>query len=128
MVAGLAGNALYSEQKSWFVPVMMTMAGISVIGFLSMIAMNFWRAFIIKNYVKGDTTTALGLSTYTAVVLWYIALQRSTGKTDIIGKIGFICIGLVALAYVIIIALFVYSGVTEGFNSMNSMDTYGDIS
>jgi hypothetical protein len=107
---------------------MVTMSSISIIGFLSMIAMNFWRAFIIKNYVKGDTTTALGLSTYTAVVLWYIALQRSTGKTDIIGKVGFICIGLIALVYIVIIAFFVYSGITEGFNSMNSMDTYGGIS
>ena len=90
--------------------------------------MNFWRAFIIKDYVKGDTTTALGLSTYTAVVLWYIALQRSTGKTDIIGKIGFICLCLIALLYVVMIGFFVYSGITEGFNTMSSTNTYGDIS
>gem|GEM_PF-6498172 len=47
--------------------------------------MNFWRAFIISKYVKGDTTTALGLSTYTALVLWYIALDRVRKNTNIIG-------------------------------------------
>ena len=124
----IANTAVSPSQVSWFVPAMIALGSISVIGFLSIIAMNFWRAFIIKKYVKGDTTTALGLSTYTSVVLWYIALQRSTGKTDIIGKVGFICIGLVALVYVVIIGFFIYAGATEGFNTMSSVDTYGDIS
>jgi hypothetical protein len=71
--------------------------------------MNFWRAFIIKKYVNGDVTTALGLSIYTSIVLWYIALDRSTGKTDIIGKVGFILMGLVALLYIVMISFFVYA-------------------
>lgn len=124
----ISNTAESSTPVSWFVPVMIILGSISLIGFLSVIIMNFWCAFIIKNYVKGDTTTALGLSTYTSVVLWYIALQRSTGKTDIIGKIGFICLGLVALMYIVMIGFFIYAGVTEGFNTMNSTNTYGDIS
>lgn len=67
--------------------------------------MHFWRAFIIKKYVKGDTTTALGLSTYTSIVLWYIALDRTTGKTDIIGKIGFIALALFVILYIGLIGI-----------------------
>jgi hypothetical protein len=55
------------------------------IGILGIVAMNFWRAFIIAKHVKGDVTTALGLSTYTALVLWYIALDRVRKNTNIIG-------------------------------------------
>ncbi len=129
IVATIIANTVSSSAPAaWFVPVMITFSSISLIGFLGIVVMNFWCAFIIKDYVEGDTTTALGLSTYTAVVLWYIALQRSTGKTDIIGKVGFIWIGLIALIYVVMIGFFVYSGITEGFNTMNSTDTYGDIS
>lgn len=78
--------------------------------------MNFWRAFIIKKYVKGDTTTAFGLSTYTTLVLWYIALDRTTGKTDIIGKIGFICLGLVALLYGVVLGSVLYGIIIGGFS------------
>lgn len=78
-----------------------------IAGAFGIFAMNFWRAFIIKKYVKGDTTTALGFSTYTALVLWYVALDRTTGKTDIIGKTGFVLLALTILAYIGFFAMIV---------------------
>lgn len=65
-----------------------------------MIVAHLWRAFILKDYVKGDTTTALGFTTYASLVLWYVALDRTKGKTDIIGILGFIALALVVLLYV----------------------------
>ena len=87
-------------------------------GFILAIIMHFWRAFIIKKYVKGDTTTALGLSTYTSVVLWYIALDRTTGKTDIIGKIGFVALILFVIIYIGMAGIV---GVSALIDSMNSI-------
>ncbi len=81
-------------------------------GIICLIVCHFMKAFIIKHYVKGDLTTAFGLSTYTGIVLWYLGLERSTGKTDIIGKIGFIMMGFFAIFYIGFIAIMI---VTEEF-------------
>lgn len=81
------------------------------IGLLLWVIAEIWKAFLIKKYVKGDTTTALGLSTYTSLILWYVALDRSTGKTDVIGVIGFILLALFALFYITIF-LVTASGLT----------------
>jgi hypothetical protein len=81
------------------------------------VGMNFWRAFIISRYVKWDTTTALGLSTYTSLTLWYIALDRIYKKTDIIGILWFVTIGLIICFYIGIIFLFGFSGLETFLNS-----------
>lgn len=73
--------------------------------------MSFWRAFIITKYVKGDVTTALGLSTYTALVLWYIALDRVYKKTNIIGILGFILLGTIVCFYIGILSFMGVSGI-----------------
>jgi hypothetical protein len=57
-------------------------------------------------------TTALGLSTYTAIVLWYIALDRVKKNTNIIGIIGFVGIGLVVCFYAGILFLLGFSGLS----------------
>ncbi len=87
-------------------------------GFILAIIMHFWRAFIIKKYVKGDTTTALWLSTYTSIVLWYVALDRTTWKTDIIGKIGFIVLALFAIVYIGMVGMVGVGVLIEGMNSI----------
>jgi hypothetical protein len=89
---------------------LMVFWSIVILGFLSIVMMNFWRAFIISKYVKWDTTTAFGLSTYTTIVLWYIALDRVKKNTNIIGILGFVVIGLVICFYIGLIAIMGLSG------------------
>lgn len=76
-----------------------TMVVLTLVWGVAIVAMSIWRAFIISKYVQGDTTTALGLSTYTTLVLWYIALDRVYKKTDSIGITGFTVLGLMVCFY-----------------------------
>lgn len=114
-VIGLAGVIVIGMQGiavSWVTPELITFVSLMGIGILSIVAMNFWRAFIIAKHVKWDVTTALGLSTYTAIVLWYIALDRVKKNTNIIGIIGFVGIGLVVCFYAGILFLLGFSGLS----------------
>lgn len=97
----------------WIPSELVTFASILGIGILSIIAMNFWRAFIIAKHVKWDVTTALGLSTYTAIVLWYIALDRVKKNTNIIGILGFTVLGLVVCFYIGIVLMLGLSGLAQ---------------
>jgi hypothetical protein len=101
-----------ATNASWAPSVFITFGCIILLGFIGIIGMNFWRAFIVSKHVKGDVTTALGLSTYTAIVLWYIALDRVKKNTNIIGILGFISIGLLVCFYVGILFVFGVNGLT----------------
>lgn len=107
IILGMQGIAVL-----WITPLLITFVSIMGIGILGIMAMNFWRAFIISKHVKWDITTALGLSTYTAIVLWYIALDRIKKNTNIIGILGFIAIGLVVCFYAGILFLLGFSGLS----------------
>jgi hypothetical protein len=114
-VIGFAGVIMLGMQGiavSWITPELITCISIMGVGILGIIAMNFWRAFIIAKHVKWDVTTALGLSTYTAIVLWYIALDRVKKNTNIIGIIGFVGIGLVICFYAWLLFLLGFSGLS----------------
>lgn len=111
---GLSGVIIIGMRGivGWIPSELVIFASIFGIGFLSIIAMNFWRAFIIAKHVKWDVTTALGLSTYTAIVLWYIALDRVKKNTNIIGILGFTALGLVVCFYIGIILMLGLSGLS----------------
>jgi len=109
LVALMAKN-MDVTSASWMPSTFITLGVIILIGIIDIIGMNFWRAFIISKFVKWDITTALGLSTYTALVLWYIALDRVKKNTNIIGIIGFIGIGLLVCFYIGVLFVFGFSG------------------
>ena len=99
MVITLTQRNIDIASAPWVMPALITFGSIIALSAIGIMSMNFWRAFIIARYVKGDITTALGLSTYTSLVLWYIALDRVRKNTNIIGILGFVAIGLVICFY-----------------------------
>ena len=107
ILLGIMEQRLSPNIASSIYTTMTTLAILTLVGTAAIIAMSFWRAFIISKYVKWDTTTALGLSTYTTLVLWYIALDRVYKKTDIIGIVWFSLLGLIICFYV---GIFVMQG------------------
>lgn len=107
IIVGIIEQRVSPDSASNISVAMSTLAILTVIWMVTIVAMAFWRAFIISKYVKWDTTTALGLSTYTTLVLWYIALNRVYKKTDIIGIVWFSLLGLVVCFY---IGIFVIQG------------------
>lgn len=107
IVLGILEQKLSPTITSNIYTAMTTLFITALIGAVTIIAMSVWRAFIIAKHVKWDTTTALGLSTYTTLVLWYIALDRVYKKTDIIGIVWFSLLGLIICFY---IGIFVMQG------------------
>lgn len=112
IIVGITGSSLSMASNSWVSPAFMIFGSIIILGILGIVVMNFWRAFIISKYVKWDVTTALGLSTYTTIVLWYIALDRVRKNTNIIGILGFIAIGLVICFYIGILFILGFTGLS----------------
>jgi len=110
ILVALVAKNIGATNASWIPSTFIILGIIILIGMMWILGMNFWRAFIIAKYVKWDTTTALGLSTYTALVLWYVALDRVKKNTNIIGIIGFIGIGLLVCFYVGVLFVFGFSG------------------
>jgi len=111
ILIGMIEKNIDTWGHGWTNYIFTTFGIILILGVVGIAVMSFWRAFIIAKHVKGDITTALGLSTYTALVLWYIALDRVRKSTNIIGVLWFILLGLVLCFYVGVIYTKGISGV-----------------
>jgi hypothetical protein len=52
IIVGIIEKNIDITSRSWTLPAFMTFSVLIVLGILSIVGMNFWRAFIISRYVK----------------------------------------------------------------------------